>query len=64
MAPEVYCALAHEVRAGGCDAILDFSAGDNGGSATHAERLAVVGTGAEIVSYSGGSLNQIGRAHV
>ena len=53
----VYSALARQIRAAGCDALLDFSAGDDGGRATHVERLAVPSAGAEIVTYSGGSFN-------
>lgn len=52
-----YSRLSREIRAAGCDAVIDFSAGDDGGRATHAQRLAVATAGAEIVTYSGGSFN-------
>ena len=52
-----YSALARQIRSAGCDAVIDFSAGDDGGRATHEERLAVPTAGAEIVTYSGGSFN-------
>lgn len=57
MSPLAYAAIAADIRAAGCDVILDFSAGDDGGRAAHDDRLAIVGTGAEIVSFSGGSFN-------
>lgn len=57
MEPAAYAGIARAIRDRGCDAILDFSAGDDGGRASHAQRLAVVGTGAEIVSFAGGSFN-------
>jgi 3-keto-5-aminohexanoate cleavage enzyme len=52
-----YSHLAAAIRAAGCDAVIDFSAGDDGGRATHGERLAVPTAGAEIITYSGGSFN-------
>jgi 3-keto-5-aminohexanoate cleavage enzyme len=54
---EAYRSMATEIRIAGCDAILNFSSGDNGGRSDHAERLKVAGTGAEVVSLSGGSFN-------
>jgi 3-keto-5-aminohexanoate cleavage enzyme len=57
MDPAAYAGLAREIRARGCDAVLDFSAGDDGGRASHAQRVAVAGAGAEIVSLAGGSFN-------
>lgn len=56
-AAQAYRELARRIRAAGCDAILNFSAGDNGGRSDHAERLAVVGAGAEVVSLGAGSFN-------
>jgi len=63
MEPAAYAAIAGAIRARGCEAVLDFSAGDDGGRASHAQRLAVVGTGAEIVSFAGGSFNLAGRLY-
>lgn len=57
MEPAVYAAIARSIRDRGCDAVLDFSAGDDGGRASHAQRQAIVETGAEIVSFAGGSFN-------
>lgn len=63
MEPAAYAAIAGAIRGRGCDAVLDFSAGDDGGRASHAQRLAVVGAGAEIVSFAGGSFNLAGRLY-
>lgn len=63
MEPAAYAAIAGAIRARGCDAVLDFSAGDDSGRASHAQRLAVVGAGAEIVSFAGGSFNIAGRLY-
>lgn len=63
MEPAAYAAIAEAIRARGCDAVLDFSAGDDGGRASHAQRLAVVGAGAEIVSFAGGSFNIADRLY-
>jgi 3-keto-5-aminohexanoate cleavage enzyme len=58
-----YARLCEAIRAEGCDAILNISAGDNGGQASHAERLALVDVGAEIVSLDAGSFNIGGRLY-
>lgn len=54
---DAYAGIARAIRARGCEAVLDFSAGDDGGRASHAQRIAVAGAGAEIVSLAGGSFN-------
>lgn len=55
--PVVYADLLARIRVLGCEAIINFSGGDNGGRSNHAERLGVIVTGAEIVSLGGGSFN-------
>jgi 3-keto-5-aminohexanoate cleavage enzyme len=57
MDPAVYRWISNAIRDAGCDVLLDFSAGDDGGRASHAERIAVVDTDADIVSFAGGSFN-------
>ncbi len=56
-------ALVRAVRSAGCDAILNLSAGDDGGRASHAQRLAVAGAGAEVVSLDAGPINIAGRIY-
>lgn len=58
-----YRDLLARIRDAGCEAVVNFSAGDNGGLSAHAERLAVVDTGAEVVSLGGGSFNLGGRLY-
>jgi 3-keto-5-aminohexanoate cleavage enzyme len=58
-----YVRLCEAIRGEGCDAILNISAGDNGGQASHAERLALVDVGAEVVSLDAGSFNIGGRLY-
>jgi 3-keto-5-aminohexanoate cleavage enzyme len=55
--PEAYRGLCAAIRSAGCDAILNISAGDDGGRASHAQRLAVLDGGAEVVSLDAGSFN-------
>lgn len=57
MSVQEYQTLAADIRASGSDVILNFSAGDNGGRATHSDRLAVIGSGADLVSFGAGSFN-------
>ena len=45
------------IKASGCDAIINISAGDNGGRASHSERLAAVDVDVEMVSLDAGSFN-------
>lgn len=52
-----YRDLLARIRDRGCKAVINFSAGDNGGLSNDEERLSVVGTGADIVSLGGGSFN-------
>ena len=55
--PAAYRRLCNGIRAAGCDAVLNISAGDDGGRAGHAQRLAVADGGAEVVSLDAGSFN-------
>lgn len=55
--------MVAQIRAAGCDAILNLSAGDDGGRATHAQRLAVIEAGGEIVSFAPSSYNSGGRLY-
>lgn len=59
----VYRALVDAIRGAGCDAILNLSAGDDGGRASHAQRLAVAQAGAEVVSLDAGPINIAGRIY-
>ena len=61
--PAAYRDLCKAIRAAGCDAILNISAGDDGGRASHAQRLAVLDGGAEVVSLDAGSFNLAGRLY-
>lgn len=53
-------ALVQALREAGCDAIISLSAGDNGATASHMQRIAVPSAGSELVTLSAGSFN-IGR---
>lgn len=55
--PKAYAGIAARVRAQGCDAVLNISAGDDGGQAGHAQRFAVLDAGMEMVSLDAGSFN-------
>jgi 3-keto-5-aminohexanoate cleavage enzyme len=55
--PVAYRAIVDLIKAGGCDAIINVSAGDNGGRASHEERLRAVEVGVEMVSLDAGSFN-------
>src|SRR5690606_36163426 len=52
-----YRDLLARIRDTGCEAVINFSAGDNGGTSGHEERLGVIEAGADIVSLGGGSFN-------
>jgi 3-keto-5-aminohexanoate cleavage enzyme len=52
-----YRDLLARIRDLGCEAVINFSAGDCGGRSPHAERLRVIESGADIVSLAGGSFN-------
>ncbi|MGL4287262.1 MAG: 3-keto-5-aminohexanoate cleavage protein [Phreatobacter sp.] len=60
MAPAAYRAMVEAIRADGCDALIDLSAGDDSGKADHAARLAVVKGGGDLVTLAGGPFN-LGR---
>jgi 3-keto-5-aminohexanoate cleavage enzyme len=49
--------LCKAIRDAGCDAVLSLSAGDDGGKANHAQRLALAECGAEVVTMAAGSFN-------
>ena len=53
MAPAAYRAMVEAIRADGCDALIDLSAGDDSGKADHAARLAVVKGGGDLVTLAG-----------
>jgi 3-keto-5-aminohexanoate cleavage enzyme len=55
--PAHYREIIDRIRSTGCDALLNASAGDNGGRATHEQRLAIADVGAEVVSLDAGSFN-------
>lgn len=55
--PAAYRAIAERIRAAGCDAVLNISAGDDGGRADHVARLGVADAGVEMVSLDAGSFN-------
>jgi 3-keto-5-aminohexanoate cleavage enzyme len=59
----VYRDLLVRIRHRGCEAIVNFSAGDNGGRSSHEERLQVIESGADIVSLGGGSFNVGARSY-
>ena len=63
MSPDVYRNLANDIRAEGSNVIINFSAGDNGGRASHTERLGIAKTGAEMVTIGAGSFNANGRLY-
>ncbi|HYF18835.1 MAG TPA: 3-keto-5-aminohexanoate cleavage protein [Ramlibacter sp.] len=58
-----YRELARALRQAGCTALLNFSAGDNGGTASHEERLAIAETGADLVTIGAGSFNSGPRVY-
>jgi 3-keto-5-aminohexanoate cleavage enzyme len=59
--PARHVAIRDAIRAGGCDIIVNFSAGDDGGKADHETRLSIVRDGGgEMASLSCGSFN-VGR---
>ncbi len=49
--------LVQQLREAGCDAVISLSAGDNGATASHAQRIAVPSAGSELVTLSAGSFN-------
>jgi 3-keto-5-aminohexanoate cleavage enzyme len=60
---EAYREIVDGITASGCDAIINLSAGDNGGRASHAERLRVADSGVEMVSLDAGSFNMGNRLY-
>jgi 3-keto-5-aminohexanoate cleavage enzyme len=58
-----YREIVDGIAAAGCDAIINLSAGDNGGQASHAERLRVADVGVEMVSLDAGSFNMGNRLY-
>lgn len=55
--PAAYADISARIRAQGCDAVLNISAGDDGGQAGHTQRFAVLDAGVEMVSLDAGSFN-------
>ena len=52
-----YRETVDRITATGCDAIINLSAGDNGGRADHTQRLSIAESGADMVSLDAGSFN-------
>lgn len=52
-----YRAIIDKIEAAGCDAIINLSAGDDGGKANHQMRLSIADTGVEMVSLDAGPIN-------
>ena len=52
-----YRAIVDKIEAAGCDAIINLSAGDDGGKADHKMRLSIADTGVEMVSLDAGPIN-------
>ncbi len=61
--PAANSALIAALRQAGCRAVLNLSAGDDGGRAGHAARLALAECGAEMVSLAAGSFNAGARLY-
>lgn len=55
--PDDYRRIAEMIRQSGCDAILNASAGDDGGRASHQQRLAVADVEVEMISLDAGAFN-------
>lgn len=53
--PAVHRRLLTDLRAAGCDAIVNFSTGDGGGRFDHGQRLALIDCGSEMVSFTASS---------
>ena len=54
---KAYRAIIDKIEAAGCDAIINLSAGDDGGKADHAMRFGIVESGVEMVSLDAGPIN-------
>src|SRR3569833_2123377 len=52
-----YRTIVDKIEAAGCDAIINLSAGDDGGKADHQMRLSIADTGVEMVSLDAGPIN-------
>jgi uncharacterized protein (DUF849 family) len=52
-----YRNIVDRIAAAGCDAIINVSAGDDGGKADHTMRLSIAETGVEMVSLDAGPIN-------
>jgi 3-keto-5-aminohexanoate cleavage enzyme len=52
-----YREIVDKIEAAGCDAIINLSAGDDGGKADHKMRLSIADTGVEMVSLDAGPIN-------
>ncbi|MBI1187433.1 MAG: 3-keto-5-aminohexanoate cleavage protein [Alphaproteobacteria bacterium] len=63
MDPDAYRAIIDRVTPHGFDAIVNVSAGDDGGKASHDMRYSVADCGAEMVSLDAGPINIAGRVY-
>lgn len=61
--PTANVVLLAALRRAGCRALLNLSAGDDGGRADHARRIALAACGAEMVSLAAGSFNAGARLY-
>jgi 3-keto-5-aminohexanoate cleavage enzyme len=52
-----YRNIVDKIEAAGCDAIINLSAGDDGGKADHKMRLSIADSGVEMVSLDAGPIN-------
>jgi 3-keto-5-aminohexanoate cleavage enzyme len=57
MTVDAYRSIIDRVLAAGCDAIINVSAGDDGGKADHKMRLSIADCGVEMVSLDAGPIN-------
>jgi len=58
-----YRPIMERIRAAGCDAILNLSAGDDAGRASHEQRWGLVDVDAEVLSLDAGPFNTGGRTY-
>jgi 3-keto-5-aminohexanoate cleavage enzyme len=63
MDPDAHRRIIEQIRASGCDAIMNVSCGDDGGRAGHDVRIAMIGCGAEMVSFTASSYNSGARLY-
>ena len=61
--PAAHRTLIDRIRSAGCDAVINFSCGDGGGRFNHAQRLAIIDTGCDMVSFTASSYNSGNRLY-